>query len=126
MKAFATYDGLGNIIGIAIPAADVEDGQFDTVAEPGHHVSEIEVPGRGQKQKHEVIADLGPELPRPTVRGFRHIHENRGSGVAGLEVRRVAPTTVSRKGSAGVLGSAGIRRDSIPTEYRRLSRRFHA
>ena len=32
MKAFATYDGLGNITGIAIPAADVEDGQFDTVA----------------------------------------------------------------------------------------------
>jgi hypothetical protein len=58
MKAFATYDGLGNIVGIAIPAADVKDGEFDTVAEPGHHVSEIEVPGKGKRERHEVIADL--------------------------------------------------------------------
>jgi hypothetical protein len=58
MKAFATYDGLGNIVGIAIPAADVKDGEFDTVAEPGHHVSEIEVPGKGKRDRHEVIADL--------------------------------------------------------------------
>ena len=58
MKAFATYDGFGNIVGIAIPAADVKDGEFDTVAEPGHHVSEIEVPGKGKRDRHEVIADL--------------------------------------------------------------------
>jgi hypothetical protein len=58
MKAFATYDALGNIVGVAIPAADVKDGEFDTIAEPGHHVSEIEVPGKGKWQRHEVIADL--------------------------------------------------------------------
>ena len=58
MKVFATYDRSGNIIGVAIAAADVKDGEFDLVAEPGHHVSEIEVSNKGKKQPHEVIADL--------------------------------------------------------------------
>jgi hypothetical protein len=58
MKVFATYDESGNIIGIAIAAADVKHGEFDLVAEPGHHVSEIEVSNKGKKQPHEVIADL--------------------------------------------------------------------
>lgn len=58
MKVFATYDRSGNIIGVAIAAADVKEGEFDLVAEPGHHVSAIEVPNKGKKQPHEVIADL--------------------------------------------------------------------
>ncbi len=58
MKAFVTFDGSGQIIGIAIPASDVKEGELDVVAEPGQHASEIEVPNKGKRQPHEVIADL--------------------------------------------------------------------
>ena len=33
MKVFATYDRSGNIVGVAIAAADVKDGDFHLVAE---------------------------------------------------------------------------------------------
>ena len=58
MKVFATYDESGNIICIAIPAADVKDGEFDLVAEPGQYASQIEVTHMKKKQPHEVIVDL--------------------------------------------------------------------
>jgi len=58
MKVFTTYDEFGHIVGVAIAAADVKDDEFAVVAEPGHHASAIEVPARGPKQPHEIIADL--------------------------------------------------------------------
>jgi hypothetical protein len=58
MKVFATYDRSGNIVGVAIAAADVKDGEFHLVAEPGHHVSELDVPSQGKKGHEDLIANL--------------------------------------------------------------------
>jgi hypothetical protein len=41
MKVFAVYDQAGRIIGVVTPREGVEDGAFELIAEPGHHVSEI-------------------------------------------------------------------------------------
>jgi len=58
MKVYATYDRSGNIVGIAIAAAGVKAGDFHLVAEPGHRVSELEVPNQGKKGRQELIANL--------------------------------------------------------------------
>jgi hypothetical protein len=58
MKVFAAHDEAGRIIGLTIPAADVEDGQFGVIAEPGQYVSEIEVDHTRGRSPQEVLADL--------------------------------------------------------------------
>jgi hypothetical protein len=58
MRVFATYDDAGQIVGLAVAAADVRDGEFALDDEPGIHVSEIEVPDSGRTPPETVIADL--------------------------------------------------------------------
>ena len=84
MKVFATYDASGNIVGIAIPAAGVKDFEPDLVAEPGYGVSLIDVPDKGKKQPHEVIADL--------VQNFR---VQRSAGLTTFQ--RITPPAPPRK-----------------------------
>lgn len=86
MKIFATYDRSGNIVGIAIAAADVKDGDFHLVAEPGHHVSELEVPSEGKKGRQELIANL--------IQNFR---VKRSSGSASLV--KITPPVLRRSKS---------------------------
>jgi hypothetical protein len=84
MKVFATYDASGHIVGVAIAAADVKKGELDLVAEPGYYVSEIEVPDKGKKKPHEVIADL--------VQNYR---VNRSAGSATFA--KITPPVVKTK-----------------------------
>jgi hypothetical protein len=58
MRAFAVHDEAGNILGLAIPAEGVEDGEFGIVAEPGQYASEIDVRNTSGKKARELLADL--------------------------------------------------------------------
>jgi hypothetical protein len=58
MRVFAVHDEAGNILGLAIPAEGVEDGQFGIIAEPGQYASEIEVHNTSGKEPRELLADL--------------------------------------------------------------------
>ncbi len=58
MRAFAVHDETGNISGLAIPADDVEEGEFGLVAEPGQQVSEVEVRERANTKRDELLRDL--------------------------------------------------------------------
>jgi len=56
MRVFAVHDETGNIVGLAIPAEGVENGQFGVIAEAGQYVSEIEL--HDKKQPNELLSDL--------------------------------------------------------------------
>jgi len=86
MKVFTTYDDSGHIVGVAIAAADVKDDEFAVIAEPGHHASVIEVPAKGRKQPHEIIADL---IKNFRVQGPAHAPT----------FQRIKPPVVDRKKS---------------------------
>ena len=58
MKVFAVHDEAGNIVGLAIPAEGVKDGEFGIIAEPGQYASEVEVHDTSGKKPREVLADL--------------------------------------------------------------------
>jgi hypothetical protein len=71
MKVFAVHDEAGNILGLAIPSEDAEDGEFGLVAEAGQYVTEIDVPDPSEKQRPHLLEDLARNyrVERATVRG---------------------------------------------------------
>ena len=58
MKIFAVHDEAGRIIGAVTPRERIEDGTFELIAEPGQHVSEIELHETAGRSSHEVLGDL--------------------------------------------------------------------
>ncbi len=49
---------LETLLALAIPTDDVEEGEFGLVAEPGQHVSQIDVPETRGRQPDERLRDL--------------------------------------------------------------------
>ena len=54
MRVLATHDASGHIVGIAIAAEDVKDGEFVPISESGLSVSEIDLPD-GRKRLSEAV-----------------------------------------------------------------------
>jgi hypothetical protein len=86
MKVFAVYDEAGRIIGVVTPRERVEDGAFELIAEPGQHVSEIELHETGGRQSHEVLGDL--------ARNYRV--ERLATGARFVEKRGTVPKPAQR------------------------------
>jgi len=58
MKIYVGYDKRGKIVALAIPSADVKEGEIGLDPEPGQYAGEFEVDQANDTQRHEVLIDL--------------------------------------------------------------------